>query len=76
MTGQPKGAAYAASKVSFTVLVKSFALEYGYDGIRIGSVAPGVADTAMLRWEESEAFVTEWVRRNALCRRARQVIRR
>lgn len=42
-------AAYATSKHGLTGLVRSAALEYASDGIRVNAVAPGFVDTEFLR---------------------------
>jgi NAD(P)-dependent dehydrogenase (short-subunit alcohol dehydrogenase family) len=40
--------AYAASKGGITALVRSLALDYAADGIRVNAVVPGATDTPML----------------------------
>jgi NAD(P)-dependent dehydrogenase (short-subunit alcohol dehydrogenase family) len=40
--------AYAASKGGITALVRSLALDYATDGIRVNAVVPGATDTPML----------------------------
>ncbi|MFJ5773968.1 SDR family NAD(P)-dependent oxidoreductase [Streptomyces sp. NPDC093094] len=52
----PDVTAYAASKAAVTSLTRGAALEHIADGVRINSVSPGPADTAMsLRPGETEA---------------------
>ncbi len=46
-------AAYATSKHALTGLVRSAALEYAADGIRVNAVAPGFVDTGLLRSRRS-----------------------
>ncbi|WGX97793.1 SDR family NAD(P)-dependent oxidoreductase [Nocardioides sp. L-11A] len=46
-------AAYATSKHALTGLVRSAALEYAGDGIRVNAVAPGFVDTGLLRSRRS-----------------------
>jgi 2,3-dihydro-2,3-dihydroxybenzoate dehydrogenase len=41
--------AYCASKAALLQIVRSAALEYAADGLRINSVAPGIVDTPLLR---------------------------
>lgn len=41
-------AAYAASKGGLTALVRSLAIDYAGDGIRVNAVVPGATDTPML----------------------------
>lgn len=48
-------AAYAASKHALTGLVRSAALEYAADGIRVNAVAPGFVDTGFLRARRTPA---------------------
>jgi meso-butanediol dehydrogenase/(S,S)-butanediol dehydrogenase/diacetyl reductase len=45
--GWPYLSAYAASKAGLTVLLRSFAVEYGARGLRCNVVCPGSVDTAM-----------------------------
>ncbi|MFE0425419.1 SDR family NAD(P)-dependent oxidoreductase [Streptomyces sp. NPDC058953] len=46
---RPDGAAYAASKRAVHGIVKAAALSYGPVGIRINTLAPGTADTRLVR---------------------------
>jgi NAD(P)-dependent dehydrogenase (short-subunit alcohol dehydrogenase family) len=48
-------AAYATSKHALTGLIRSAALEYAADGIRVNAVAPGFVDTGFLRARRSPA---------------------
>ena len=47
LVGHAKGAAYAASKAGLNAMVKSLALEWAQEGIRINAVGPGPVQTAM-----------------------------
>lgn len=49
IVGRPQLSTYQASKSALLALVKTAALEYGGDGIRINAVLPGITDTAMIR---------------------------
>lgn len=54
LEGSPNMAPYTASKHAIVGLTKSVALEYGQQGIRINSIAPGATITpAIERWAES-----------------------
>jgi NAD(P)-dependent dehydrogenase (short-subunit alcohol dehydrogenase family) len=46
--GYARGAAYAASKAALNSLVKSLALEWAAQGVRVNALAPGPVETAML----------------------------
>jgi len=48
LVGHARGAAYAASKAGLNGMVKSLALEWAAEGIRINAVGPGPVRTAML----------------------------
>ncbi|WP_235735533.1 SDR family NAD(P)-dependent oxidoreductase [Nocardioides alcanivorans] len=50
-------AAYSTSKHGLTGMVRSAALEYARDGIRINAVAPGFVDTDFLRSRRSRAEI-------------------
>src|SRR5690625_4784399 len=51
LEGSPNMAPYTASKHGIVGLTKSVALEYGQQGIRINSIAPGATITpAIERW--------------------------
>lgn len=49
LVGVKNRAAYSASKAAVTGLVKSVALDYIEDGIRINSICPGTVDTPSLQ---------------------------
>lgn len=46
--GHARGAAYAASKAGLNAMVKSLALEWAEEGVRINAVGPGPVQTAMV----------------------------
>lgn len=48
LVGHPRGAAYAASKAGLNGMVKSLALEWAQQGVRINAIGPGPVQTAML----------------------------
>lgn len=48
LVGHARGAAYAASKAGLNGMVKSLALEWAHEGIRINAVGPGPVRTAMV----------------------------
>ena len=46
--GSARGAAYAASKAGLNGMVRSLALEWAPEGLRVNAVGPGPIDTAMV----------------------------
>lgn len=48
LVGHARGAAYAASKAGLNGMVKSLALEWAQQNIRVNAVGPGPVETAML----------------------------
>jgi NAD(P)-dependent dehydrogenase (short-subunit alcohol dehydrogenase family) len=48
LVGHARGAAYAASKAGLNGLVRSLALEWAAEGVRINAVGPGPVETAMV----------------------------
>jgi NAD(P)-dependent dehydrogenase (short-subunit alcohol dehydrogenase family) len=48
VVGYARGAAYAASKAGLNAMVKSLALEWAEQGVRINAVGPGPVETAMV----------------------------
>ena len=48
LVGYARGAAYAASKAGLNAMVKSLALEWADQGVRINAVGPGPVETAMV----------------------------
>jgi len=48
LVGHARGAAYAASKAGLNGLVRSLALEWAEQGVRINAVGPGPVETAMV----------------------------
>jgi len=58
LVGEAAIAAYAASKGALIALVKSLAVEYARQGIRVNCVAPAVVQTEMTR-QAQEYFTTE-----------------
>ena len=48
LVGHARGAAYAASKAGLNGMVRSLALEWAADGLRVNAVGPGPVDTPMV----------------------------
>lgn len=48
LVGHARGAAYAASKAGLNGMVKSLALEWAAQGVRVNAVGPGPVQTAMV----------------------------
>jgi NAD(P)-dependent dehydrogenase (short-subunit alcohol dehydrogenase family) len=48
LVGHARGAAYAASKAGLNGMVRSLALEWAVEGVRINAVGPGPVETAMV----------------------------
>jgi len=48
LVGHARGAAYAASKAGLNGMVRSLALEWAEDGVRINAVGPGPVETPMV----------------------------
>jgi NAD(P)-dependent dehydrogenase (short-subunit alcohol dehydrogenase family) len=48
LVGHARGAAYAASKAGLNAMVKSLALEWAGEGVRLNAVGPGPVQTAMV----------------------------
>ena len=48
LVGHARGAAYAASKAGLNAMVKSLALEWAQQGVRINAVGPGPVETPMV----------------------------
>jgi NAD(P)-dependent dehydrogenase (short-subunit alcohol dehydrogenase family) len=46
--GHARGAAYAASKAGLNGMVRSLALEWAAEGVRINAIGPGPIDTPMV----------------------------
>jgi gluconate 5-dehydrogenase len=63
--GIPGVSAYAVSKSALTGAVRTLALEFGPDAIRVNAVAPGWFDTAMTR----KAFASDPARREKILAR-------
>jgi NAD(P)-dependent dehydrogenase (short-subunit alcohol dehydrogenase family) len=53
LRGAPRRSIYAATKAALDGMTRAIAMEYGPQGIRANSVAPGVVDTLM--WRENLA---------------------
>ena len=53
LRGAPRRSIYAATKAALDGMTRALAMEYGPQGIRANSVAPGVVATAM--WRENLA---------------------
>ncbi|CAM3275798.1 SDR family oxidoreductase [Nocardioides dubius] len=64
-------AAYSTTKHGLTGMVRSAALEYAADGIRVNAVAPGFVDTAFLRSRRTAAEIARLEAAHPLGRLAR-----
>ncbi|MDP3519267.1 MAG: SDR family NAD(P)-dependent oxidoreductase [Hydrogenophaga sp.] len=53
--GHARGAAYAASKAGINGLVRSLALEWAAEGVRVNAVGPGPVDTPMVAAAKADA---------------------
>jgi NAD(P)-dependent dehydrogenase (short-subunit alcohol dehydrogenase family) len=53
LRGAPRRSIYAATKAALDGMTRAIAMEYGPQGVRANSVAPGVVETAM--WRENLA---------------------
>jgi NAD(P)-dependent dehydrogenase (short-subunit alcohol dehydrogenase family) len=53
--GHARGAAYAASKAGLNGMVRSLALEWAAEGLRINAVGPGPIDTPMVAAAKADA---------------------
>jgi 3-oxoacyl-[acyl-carrier protein] reductase len=73
LRGAPRRSIYAATKAALDGMTRAIAMEYGPQGIRANSVAPGVVATAM--WRENlakpgvETAVLDLIRRAGSRRR-------
>jgi len=54
--GNPGQSNYSASKAGLDACTRTWALELAEKGVRVGSVAPGVVDTPMLKHISDEAM--------------------
>ncbi len=52
--GHPLGAAYAASKAGLNGMMRSLALEWAAEGLRVNAVGPGPTDTPMVAAAKSD----------------------
>lgn len=56
LVGEPRGAAYSASKHGVAGMTKSVAASYGKQGIRVNSIHPGYIETPFLSERSPEAY--------------------
>jgi NAD(P)-dependent dehydrogenase (short-subunit alcohol dehydrogenase family) len=61
LRGAPRRSIYAATKAALDGMTRAIAMEYGPQGIRANSVAPGVVDTVMWRENLAKPGVSEAV---------------
>lgn len=61
LRGAPRRSIYAATKAALDGMTRAVAMEYGPQGIRANSVAPGVVETAMWHENLAKPGVTEAV---------------
>lgn len=59
LVGHARGAAYAASKAGLNGMVRSLALEWAAEGVRINAVGPGPVDTPMVAAAKAEPKALE-----------------
>jgi NAD(P)-dependent dehydrogenase (short-subunit alcohol dehydrogenase family) len=59
----PGGAVYSMTKAGLISLTKSFAREYGQQGIRANAILPGVVETKFAEALTSDPGVQKWLRR-------------
>jgi NAD(P)-dependent dehydrogenase (short-subunit alcohol dehydrogenase family) len=64
IVGYHQGAAYAASKSGLNGLIRSLALEYAAEGLRVNAVGPGPTATPMTERSRNDPAVLEQVLRN------------
>lgn len=57
--GHARGAAYAASKAGLNGMVRSLALEWAAEGVRVNAIGPGPIDTPMLAGTKADAALLE-----------------
>ena len=58
---KPGQAVYSMTKAGLLSLTRSFALEYGQQGIRVNAVLPGVVDTKFAEALVSDPRVQKWI---------------
>lgn len=63
LTPMPGGAVYSMTKAGLISLTKSFAKEYGQQGIRVNAILPGVVETKFAEALTSDPGVQKWMKR-------------
>ena len=67
----PGGAVYSMTKAGLISITKSFAREYGQQGIRVNAILPGVVETRFAEALTSDPGVQKWLKRIPAARAGR-----
>ncbi len=63
LTPMPGGAVYSMTKAGLVSITKSFAKEYGQQGIRVNAILPGVVETKFAAALTADPGVQKWLKR-------------